>query len=138
MESPYKIKHWSPVKRVPKSVDCWGNTIEYEEVSADEYADRQKMAMNDIFDFVGQEFNPTTYKNTDYTYFRTVPSTQEIRDKNASLMESALLNNKFTIRTELRECSDGAEYEILEIRGPKASGFFVHFFEAQTFDYVKR
>ena len=83
--------------------------------------------MNDIFDLVCQEFNPTTYKNTDFTYFHTVPSTQEVRDKNASLMESALLNNKFIIRTIHRQCTDGEEFEILEIRGPKASGFFLFF-----------
>lgn len=84
--------------------------------------------MNDIFDLVCQEFNPTTYKNTDFTYFHTVPSTQEVRDKNASLMESALLNNKFIIRTIHRQCTDGEEFEILEIRGPKASGFFLFFY----------
>ena len=38
MESPYKIKHWSPVKKVPKSVDGWGNVVEWEEIHADEYA----------------------------------------------------------------------------------------------------
>ena len=37
MESPYKIKHWSPVKRVPKSVDPYWNVVEWEEIHADEY-----------------------------------------------------------------------------------------------------
>lgn len=37
MESPYKIKHWSPVKKIPKSVDGWGNVLEWKTVEADEY-----------------------------------------------------------------------------------------------------
>ena len=37
MKSPYKIKHWSPVKKIPKSVDGWGNVLEWEDVEADEY-----------------------------------------------------------------------------------------------------
>ena len=30
MKCPYNIKHWSPVRRVPKSVDGWGNVLEWE------------------------------------------------------------------------------------------------------------
>lgn len=37
LKSPYKIKHWSPVKKVPKSVDQYWNVIEYEDIEADEY-----------------------------------------------------------------------------------------------------
>ncbi len=37
MKSPYKIKHWSPVKKIPKSVDGWYNVLEWEDVEADEY-----------------------------------------------------------------------------------------------------
>lgn len=39
MESPYNIKHWSPVKEVPKSIDGWGNVLEWEQIDADEYGD---------------------------------------------------------------------------------------------------
>ena len=41
LKSPYKIEHRSPVKRVPKSVDGWWNTLEWEEV-ADDYVIGQK------------------------------------------------------------------------------------------------
>lgn len=37
MESPYKIKHWSPVKRVPKAYDQYWNPTEWEDIEADEY-----------------------------------------------------------------------------------------------------
>ena len=37
MKSPYKIKHWSPVRRVPKTFDNWWNVLEFEEIEADEY-----------------------------------------------------------------------------------------------------
>lgn len=37
MKSPYNIKHWSPVKKVPKSVDGWWNPTEWEDIEADEY-----------------------------------------------------------------------------------------------------
>lgn len=49
MKSPYKnilrmpvpaeplAKHWSPVKRVPKSVDGWWNVLEWEYTEADDY-----------------------------------------------------------------------------------------------------
>ena len=39
MESPYKVKHWSPVKRVPKAYDPYWNVIEWENIEADEYSD---------------------------------------------------------------------------------------------------
>lgn len=39
MTSPYKVKHWSPVKRIPKSVDGWYNVLEWENVDADEYGE---------------------------------------------------------------------------------------------------
>jgi len=81
--------------------------------------------MSDILDLVGENFNHTPYKYTDFTFFNSVPSTEEVRDKNANMMYSALLNNGFKISTMYKQCSDGEEYEIIEIRGPKASGFFM-------------
>ena len=30
--SPYKIKHWYPVKKIPVGYDGWWNVTEYEEV----------------------------------------------------------------------------------------------------------
>jgi hypothetical protein len=51
MKSPYKnilrmpvpaeplIKHWSPVKKIPKSIDGWGNVLECKDVEADEYGE---------------------------------------------------------------------------------------------------
>lgn len=77
-----------------------------------------------MLDLIGDDFNPTPYKNTDFTFFNTVPSTEEVRDKNANMMYSALVNNGFKISTMYKQCTDGEEYEIIEIRGPKASGFF--------------
>ena len=38
LKSPYKIKHWSPVQKVPKSVDPYWNVVEWEKIYADEYA----------------------------------------------------------------------------------------------------
>lgn len=40
MESIYKIRHWSPVKRVPKSCDGWWNVTEWEEVDCDNFNER--------------------------------------------------------------------------------------------------
>ena len=37
IKSPYKIKHWSPVRRVPKSIDGWWNVLEWDDIEADEY-----------------------------------------------------------------------------------------------------
>ena len=48
MKSPYKIKHWSPVKRVPKSVDGWYNVLEWEDVEADEYKDNHIKLFYDV------------------------------------------------------------------------------------------
>jgi len=55
--------------------------------------------MSDILDLVGENFNPTPYENTDFTFFNSVPSTEEVRDKNANMMHAALVNNGFNIRT---------------------------------------
>ena len=41
MESLYKVKHWSPVKRVPKAYDQYWNVIEWENIEADEYSDNK-------------------------------------------------------------------------------------------------
>lgn len=35
MTSPYKVRHWSPVKRVPIAYDVYWNPIEWEDVSND-------------------------------------------------------------------------------------------------------
>ena len=35
MTSPYKVRHWSPVKRVPIAYDVWYNPIAWEDVSDD-------------------------------------------------------------------------------------------------------
>ena len=35
MTSPYKVRHWSPVKRVPIAYDVWYNPIEWEDVEQD-------------------------------------------------------------------------------------------------------
>lgn len=43
-------------------------------------------------------------------------------------MQMYLLDTGCKMTTRLRQCSDGEEYEILEIRGPKASGFFIFYF----------
>ena len=32
MKSPYNVRHWSPVKRVPKSYDPYWNVTEWEEI----------------------------------------------------------------------------------------------------------
>lgn len=55
---------------------------------------------------------------------RSVPTTQEIRDKNEQKMRIALMDAGYTKTWRLVHCSDGEEYEILEIQRPKASGSF--------------
>lgn len=49
MNSPYKVKHWSPVKKVPKSVDGWYNVLEWEDVEADEYKESGELSSSDFF-----------------------------------------------------------------------------------------
>ena len=49
MTSPYKVKHWSPVKRIPKSVDGWYNVLEWEDVDADEYKNPGSESSSDFF-----------------------------------------------------------------------------------------
>jgi hypothetical protein len=39
-------------------------------------------------------------------------------------MYSLLIKKGYGTTERTRKCSDGIEYEITEIRGPKASGFF--------------
>lgn len=51
MNSPYKVKHWSPVKKVPKSVDGWYNVLEWEDVEADEYKESGELSSSDFFYF---------------------------------------------------------------------------------------
>jgi len=36
LDSPYKIKHWSPVKRVPIAYDVWYNPTEWEDIESEE------------------------------------------------------------------------------------------------------
>ena len=36
LKSPYKIKYWSPVKKVPKAYDPYWNVIEWEEIESGE------------------------------------------------------------------------------------------------------
>lgn len=90
------------------------------------------MKMNDMLDIF--TLNPNESKGV-----RSIPTTQEIRDKNERKRCIALMDAGYTQTWRLVHCSDGDEYEIVEIRRPKASGsFFVHFYEAQTFYYVER
>lgn len=57
----------------------------------------------------------------------SVPTTNEIRNNNYNKMYSLLLSKGYRMTKRMRKCSDGTEYEISEIRGPKASGFFVSY-----------
>ena len=63
----------------------------------------------------------------------TLPTCQEIRDKNYNTMHSFLDSLGCCFTEKICKCFDGEEYEMTQIRGPKASGFFVHSFGAQTF-----
>ena len=76
------------------------------------------MKMNDMLDIFTP--NPNESKGV-----RSVPTTQEIRDKNEQKMRIALYDRDCKIREHKVQCLDGEEFEILEIRGPKASGFFM-------------
>ena len=58
---------------------------------------------------------------------KSKPTTQEIRDKNFDKLQNILMNNGYKFTQEIRHCSDGDEMEITEIRGPKASGFFIFY-----------
>ena len=58
---------------------------------------------------------------------RSVPTTQEIRDKNERKRCIALMDAGYKEIQRFVQCSDGEEYEIVEIQGPKASGFFLFF-----------
>ena len=77
--------------------------------------------MNDMFQ------SPMTTKIWD-TYIdpgvTSFPTTQEIRDKNFNKLYNILLKDGYTYTEKIVKCTDGEEYEITEIRGPKASGFF--------------
>ena len=55
MKSPYKVKHWSPVKRVPKAYDPYWNVIEWENIEADEYGEKERAGLiigNGIWDWM--------------------------------------------------------------------------------------
>ena len=54
----------------------------------------------------------------------TLPLCQEVRDKNYNTMHSFLDSLGCSFTRKIRKCFDGKEYEITQIRGPKASGFF--------------
>lgn len=58
----------------------------------------------------------------------TLPLCEEVRDKNYNTMRSFLDSLGCSCTYIIRECFDGEEYEITQIRGPKASGFFLKFF----------
>ena len=47
MDSPYKVKHWSPVKRIPKSVDGWWNVLEWEDIDIE--SEEQKCSSDFLF-----------------------------------------------------------------------------------------
>jgi len=51
LQSPYKVKHWSPVKRIPKSIDCWWNILEWEDIEADLYKSEVEQSTSDFFYF---------------------------------------------------------------------------------------
>ena len=53
---------------------------------------------------------------------------QEIRDKNFNKLYNILLKDGYAYAEKIVKCTDGEEYEITEIRGPKASGFFCKIF----------
>lgn len=42
-----KVKHWSPVKRVPKTCDPYWNVTEWEDVEADEYGGLGRLSENE-------------------------------------------------------------------------------------------
>ena len=53
MKSPYNIKHWSPVKKIPKSVDGWWNVLEWDDIDADEYGDNHIKLFYDVMNCFG-------------------------------------------------------------------------------------
>lgn len=65
--------------------------------------------------------------NPDEVGVVSVPTTQEIRDKNYNRLYSILDSRGYRMTYKIRKCSDGEEYEITEIREPKAFGFFYFF-----------
>ena len=66
------------------------------------------------------------YKEYPTEGLKEVPmSVQELKDANADKMEECLLSAGYKFTFKPHKCSDGEEYEIIEIRGPKASGFFI-------------
>lgn len=62
--------------------------------------------------------------NKDQLGAASVPTMDEIRNSNYNKMHSLLDSKGYRMTWKMRKCSDGIEYEITEIRGPKASGFF--------------
>ena len=79
---------------------------------------------NDIFDSLQGLWDS---HEGDVGEVKSKPTTYEIRDKNFDKLWNILMNNGYKITQEIRHCSDGDEMEITEIRGPKASGFFIFF-----------
>lgn len=61
--------------------------------------------------------------NPDEVGVVSVPTTEEIRNNNYNKMYSLLIKKGYGTTERIRKCSDGEEYEITEIREPKAFGF---------------
>ena len=90
----------------------------------------KSLQMNDALDIFTP--NPNESKGV-----RSVPTTQEIRDKNERKRCIALMDAGYKEIQRFVQCSDGEEYEILEIQRPKASGsFFVRFYKAQIKNFL--
>lgn len=84
--------------------------------------EKENNKFNDMLDLIFTP-NPNESKGV-----RSIPTTQEVRDKNEQKMRIALYDRDCKIRDHKVQCTDGEEFEILEIRGPKASGFFIFFY----------
>lgn len=57
----------------------------------------------------------------------SVPTMDEIKNNNYNKMYSLLNSKGYRMTEKMRKCSDGEEFEITEIREPKAFGFFFFF-----------
>lgn len=55
---------------------------------------------------------------------KQICTVREVEDDNKNKMYRALLDGGYTFTEKFKQCVDGEIYEITEIRGPKASGFF--------------
>lgn len=52
---------------------------------------------------------------------------QEVEDSNKNKMYWTLLDGGYKFTKKVKQCVDGETLEIIEIRGPKASGFFIFY-----------